>query len=377
MSKNILRFLVVLFLILPCMFFISVNCEALTDEVTASGDGPTRDEALKAAMRNAVEQAIGVYIKSDTMVKDAVLISDKVLSHSKGYVSKYDVIKEERLKDLVLVTIKATVDDRVLYDDIESLGLLGKSLGNPRIMVAYSTKGETKALSGREFVNEIYNGITEGLTDKQLRVVDRQTSEKLSRQVADTHEIDESLNKAAAFGLKYHAEYTLYYSVSGEIKEGAINYGAKLRIKTQLIDNTRAQIITSKIVEVSSSGQTLEMVLERAARDGGKKVVGLMLEPIQKAWMEMQKSGSLYTVIIDGVDDPSAIASFTAMFEKFPLVNTAREVESGGGKTTFEAEYRGKRDQLDRDVLRAANELGWKMKRIRSEGARSTWKRQS
>lgn len=376
MSRNSLCFLVVLLFTLLCMFFI--NCEAMANEVTASGDGPTRDDALNSAMRNAVEQAMGVYVKSDTMVKDAVLISDKVFSHSKGYVAKYDVIKEERLKDLVLVTIKATVDDRVLYDDIEALGLLGKSLGNPRIMVAYSAKGDTqKALSGREFINEIYNGITEGLTDKQLRVVDRQTSEKLSRQVADTHEIDESLNKAAAFGLKYHAEYTLYYSVSGEIKEGAINYGAKLRIKTQLIDNTRAQIITSKIVEVSSSGQTLEMVLERAARDGGKKIVGVMLEPIQKAWMEMQKSGSLYTVIIDGVDDPSAIASFTAMFEKFPLVNTAREVESGGGKTTFEAEYRGKRDQLDRDVLRAANELGWKMKRIRSEGARSTWKRQS
>ena len=69
------------------------------------------------------------------------------------------------------------------------------------------------------------------------------------------------------------------------------------------------------------------------------------------------------------------IGKFTSMFEKFPMVNDAKEVESGGGKTTFEATYKGKRDQLDRDVIRATKELGWKVKKIRTEGARSTWKK--
>jgi len=62
------------------------------------------------------------------------------------------------------------------------------------------------------------------------------------------------------------------------------------------------------------------------------------------------------------------------MFEKFPLASQAREVESGGGITTFEARYKGKRDRLDRDVLRTARELGWVLKKVRAEGARSTWK---
>jgi len=73
------------------------------------------------------------------------------------------------------------------------------------------------------------------------------------------------------------------------------------------------------------------------------------------------------------VEDAEQIARFTEMFARFPLANGTREVESGGGKTTFESTYRGKREQLDRDVLRAAAELGWQMKKVRSEGARSTW----
>ncbi len=50
-------------------------------------------------------------------------------------------------------------------------------------------------------------------------------------------------------------------------------------------------------------------------------------------------------------------------------------MESGGGKTTFEAEYKGRREDLGRDILRASVELGWKVTRVRAEGARSTWKR--
>ena len=89
--------------------------------------------------------------------------------------------------------------------------------------------------------------------------------------------------------------------------------------------------------------------------------------------MDMLQNGALYTIVIDGVHDPEQIASFTGMLEKFPLVRDAREVESGGGKTTFEATFKGKRDQLDRDVLRASRELGWTVKKVRAEGARSTW----
>jgi predicted lactoylglutathione lyase len=356
---------------------LTVGTSVAFANVKATGEGPNKDQALTSAMRRAVEQGVGTYIQSSTTVIDATLVDDKILSHSKGYVTSYKIVKEGRSDEGYSVTISAKVDYKLIKDDINALTILRKSVGNPRILVAFSKKGEgAQAFKNKDFVEEIYNGIVESLTDKQFRVVDKSASEKFAQQVAATHEIDVDLNQAAALGLKYNAEYTLLYSVSGEIKEGAVNIGVKLRIKTQLIDNTRSQVVTSKMIEQTSSGQSIENALEKAARDGGKKIVNPMIEVIQKNWMDMQQNGSLYTVVIDGVDEAEEIGKFTSFFEKFPLVNDAKEIESGGGKTTFEATYKGKRDQLDRDIIRAAKELGWTMKKVRAEGARSTWKKQ-
>jgi len=349
---------------------------ALANE-TATGEGPSKEQAVVSAKRRAVEQGLGAYIKSETTVIDSQLVADKILSHSAGYVTGYKIIGETKTDDGFSVTIDAKVDYKLLSDDATALAILNRSMGHPRFLVAFSKKGEgTKVFRDMDFIDEIYNGIVESLTDKQFRVVDRPSAQKFAQQVAATHGIDVDLNEAAAFGLQYHAEYTLLYSVGGEIKEGAVNTSVKLRIKTQLIDNTRSQVVASKMVEQSANGRSLETALETAARDGGKKVVNPIVDVLEKNWMDAQQNGQLYTVVIEGVDDPEAIGKFTGMLEKFPLVNDAKEVESGGGKTTFEATYKGKRDQLDRDVIRAAKELGWTFKKVRSEGNRCTWEKQ-
>jgi hypothetical protein len=365
----------ILLLILGVVLFSS--SVALANVVTVTGEGPGKETALATAMRRAVEQGVGAFVTSDTTVVDSALVDDKILSHSKGYVTSYKIMKEEKTADGVMITISATVNDKLLKGDIDALTILRKNavVGNPRILVVFSNKSRDKIFKDKEFTEEIYNGIVESLTDKQFRVVDKASAERFSMQQADTHKIDVDLNKAAAYGLKYHAEYTLFYNVSGVVREGAIGKSVLLNVKTQLIDNTRSQIITSKKVEQAGMGQTVDQALEKAAREGGRKIVNPMIDVLQKHWMDMQQNGALYTIIIDGVDDPEQIAAFAEMFEKFPLATGAKEVESGGGKTTFETTYKGKRDQLDRDVIRTARELGWSMERIRAEGTRSTWKK--
>lgn len=344
--------------------------------VEATGEGPSKEQALYSAMRRAVEQIVGTHLKSSTTVVNFAVLEDKIFSHSQGYVTSYKIIKEGKTADGYSVTIFAKVDDKLIKDDIDALTILRKSIGNPRILVAFSKKGEgANVLQNKDFIDEIYNGIVESLTDNQFRVVDKSSSDQFAQQVAETHEINVDVNKAAAAGLRYNAEYSLLYNVSGTVREGTAGKSVQLRIKTQLIDNTRSQVVTSKAIEQSSSSQTIANALETAAREGGKKVVAPMIEVIKKNWMDAQQNGQLYTIVIDGVDDPEQIGKFTSMLEKFPLVNDAKEVEFGGGKTTLESTYKGKRDQLDRDIVRAAKELGWTVKKVRAEGARSTWKK--
>lgn len=358
-----------------CLLLVFGASAAMAEsDVEATGEGETKDQALTSAMRQAVEQGVGAYIQSNSVTIDMTLVEDKVLSHSKGYVTSFKIIKTEKSYE---VTISAKVDDKLLKDDLEALTILRKSVGNPRILVAFGKSSDSSdEFQSRGFIDEIYGGIVEGLTDKQFRVVDKATAERFSKEVAATQGIDVDLNKAAAWGLKYNAEYTLLYTVSGSIREGAIGNSVKLRVKTQLIDNTRAQVVTSKAIESTSSAQSKGDALDKAARDGGRKVVTPMIEVVKKNWEDMQQNGFPYTIVLDGVENPEEITQFAEMLEKFPFVNAAREVESGGGKTTFEATYRdNKRELLDRDVIRATKELGWTLKKIRAEGAVSSWKR--
>ena len=57
-----------------------------TISVVATGIGKDRDEALKSALRAAVEQAVGVLVDAETLVTNDKLVTDKILTFSDGFV---------------------------------------------------------------------------------------------------------------------------------------------------------------------------------------------------------------------------------------------------------------------------------------------------
>ena len=76
-----------------CVLMIVVSGYALGSYservVNARGEGETYDEALKRAMRAAVEKGVGVLVDSETIIKNNQLISDKVYTEVKGYINSY------------------------------------------------------------------------------------------------------------------------------------------------------------------------------------------------------------------------------------------------------------------------------------------------
>ena len=66
--------------------------------VYGRGTGETKEEAEKDACRNAVEFAVGTFIDSETQLKNEHLIKDEILSHSNGYIEKYEVTGASRSK---------------------------------------------------------------------------------------------------------------------------------------------------------------------------------------------------------------------------------------------------------------------------------------
>ncbi|HDQ99056.1 MAG TPA: hypothetical protein ENN51_02040 [candidate division WOR-3 bacterium] len=94
-----------------------------------------RDAALSDALRRAVEQGVGTFVSSETRVENFQLLSDRIYSKSRGYVSSYRVITEGLEGALYRVVVRARVRLGDIENDLAAIGLLLREQGRSRLMV--------------------------------------------------------------------------------------------------------------------------------------------------------------------------------------------------------------------------------------------------
>ena len=112
--------------------------EASAKNVTVTGTGLTPSEAENDALRAAVEDTVGVFVDSETLVQNSMLVNDEIYLHSRGFVNDYVVLSREQFANGWRVTINATVDDQPdskLMNELTRLGLINVRLRNPKIAV--------------------------------------------------------------------------------------------------------------------------------------------------------------------------------------------------------------------------------------------------
>ncbi|MGE3258065.1 MAG: hypothetical protein AB7J94_00315, partial [Geobacter sp.] len=83
-------------LVLAASLLLMAVTTATANPITVTGEGDSKEHALSAALRQAVEQGIGTLIKSETTVVDSALVDDKIYSRSKGYVKSYKILREQK-----------------------------------------------------------------------------------------------------------------------------------------------------------------------------------------------------------------------------------------------------------------------------------------
>lgn len=130
----------ILFMVPPAL---SAEGEGNVTTIDAEGVGAVannnkalgRDSAIRDALRKAVEQAVGTFISSDTVVKNYEVLSDRIYSRSQGYVRNYSILYEDLRDDLYHVKVRAVISLGGIKDDLQALGLLMARMNMPRIMV--------------------------------------------------------------------------------------------------------------------------------------------------------------------------------------------------------------------------------------------------
>ena len=103
-NKNILLGLIIT--------LISFNVTSQnTIKIKSSGYGISEMEAIKNAQRNAIEQTLGTYISSKTLVQNDELLSDNISSISDGEILDYKLLESTELSEkefFVVIDVKVS-----------------------------------------------------------------------------------------------------------------------------------------------------------------------------------------------------------------------------------------------------------------------------
>lgn len=224
----------------------------------------TRAASLAAAQRAAIELVVGVYVNAKTRVDKAVAIEQNILTHSSGYIKRYEVLSEGRSGEWYKMRIRALVSTKELYSDMDSAGLLRQpAVGYPRVAVLL------KEYVGEKESNEGHasRALTQTLLDQGFKVV--QLPQSISRD-EDPLEVAKTLNHRVAELLV--AGFARAQNLGEDRKLGGMT-SYRATVSFRVIEVGSAEVMQTVSEVASGLEGTPEIASQKALEEAAKMTV--------------------------------------------------------------------------------------------------------
>lgn len=140
-------------------------------EVTVSGAGMNKDQAVRDAMRKAVEEGAGQFMYSRSETRDFVLVKDTVLQRAAGFIQSHEILNANELEDDTWeVSLNAVVSINGIEDTWGVVTTLLKERGRPKIMVFIDETIDRKSQDS----SRVQTSIENQLLNSGFQLVDRE-----------------------------------------------------------------------------------------------------------------------------------------------------------------------------------------------------------
>jgi len=205
-------------------------------EVTETGQGLSKDEAIRDALRKAVERGAKTFIHSESETKDFVLVRDTVLARAMGFVQSHRILSSRMTDDDVWeVKISAVVSTEGVKNIWGTVKTLLKTHGRPKIMVALSERIQRAHQEDSTVQTRIENLLLKSgfllVNKKQLKAIDLkeitaavvedkpQKIQAIAKRFGAQLFITGSTNAASGGASLVHGQIRMFdYSADGDIK---------------------------------------------------------------------------------------------------------------------------------------------------------------
>jgi hypothetical protein len=282
-------------------------------QITSKGEQDAYDRAVAHAMREAVSKVLGTMVRSETLVENAKLVSDSIMSKSSGFVQRYTVLNDTKQGSTKIVEVKAWVVLGDVKKDAMALGLIQDRVGRPMVMVLVNEK----SLSTKKQTDHSKNALQRKLMEKEFQFVDQGQLQKVlaARNIQVSKLVGVSKDDLAKIAVDAGAQILLKGTVNSSVQSvsslPADWKSVRSVINIDVVYAGDASIIASSSANMAGVGISLDAAQTTSITKGIDSISKDLINKILKKWDNMVNNGFEYTLVIAGVEfaDAGAIKS--------------------------------------------------------------------
>jgi Flagellar assembly protein T, N-terminal domain len=354
---------------------IAQDVKQITAEGVANvGSDPAaaHDKAIEDALRRAVEQAVGTIVESETAVEKYQLLSDRIYSHSSGYVKNYSVVSEKTEGNLLRVTISADVSTGDLSSDLSSIGLLQRRMKYPRIMVSIV---EDNVLSNASYweaysvsTSQAESTVNKRMKEKGFNIVDPNFMRKSLNPQEAKAAWEGDYATAGRFGKRLGAEIVIVGQAASTRSANNI-MGSDLLSVSSTINATAVKAGTGEIIAQASGKGTAAHINEIAAmqealQKASDQVSDQLIEGILDTWQKESSGSRTIAMEVNGISTQE-LERLKASLEKMRGVSEILVRNFSGGSADISIQAKTDGQELS-DAIAKTPFSGFKLELVES-----------
>jgi hypothetical protein len=311
-------------------------------------------QAERAALREAVEQAVGTLVSGQTRVSHLAVVEDEILTRTAGFVERYQVVDRRRLDaHTVQVTVDAVVRLGALEQSLAALDLLVDAVGNPRLLCLgrLVTAGRPPAEGG------VATALRRALSRASSRFTLVAPVASAASSAAWT-----DVGAAAALGRQQGAEVVIRAEAavqaapdaavpfSGGVSLGTLGIcSAQAQVQLDALWTDSGQAFASLSVTERAAAPTAAAAAEKATRLGTERAAGQLLQRLAEDWRERAYNGQWVRLVVDGPAlEQDRFRSLAA--QRLASLETLVPRSRSGDVAVYDARCRGTGFRLARDL---------------------------
>ena len=246
-----------------------------------------RDKALENALRNVIEEKVGVMVTSVSEVENFELKMDQILSESRGFISNYKILSEGKQGNTYKVTVEAEVETGRLKDRMAAVQLVMVRKSKPRLMII---------LNGHEKQQAIAEAVmTKYFLSNGFKIVDVSAAQKTE---ASFNALSSDSRTLSSVAQKYGAEIVVLAHVADTVKSfkmGDIEVQShEVTISNKVLNGDTGEIIAT--ANKSEKGEFKTAVEEAAAKSARQ-----MRDDILERWSSELTNTVTIKLLISGL----------------------------------------------------------------------------